>query len=80
MTQQYTYRYAVLEEGNKKYIDVERAGKLEVQDGENLEERAKAFIVSTQQVPEDSVKLEKVDNVMDSVITSEQAPQKRFKK
>jgi hypothetical protein len=75
-----TYRYAVVEEGNRKYVDVEYAGKVELNDGENAEDRAKALLVSTQQVPEDSIKLEKVDNVQQAIVTSELTPNKRTKK
>jgi hypothetical protein len=76
MTNKRVYKYAILEEGNKKYVEVEMAGKAEVYEGENPEDRAKALVVSTQQVPEKVVKMQKVDNLQDSVITSKQTPNK----
>jgi len=66
---QRVYRYSVAEDG--KSIDVEHAGHAEMNEGEtNHEEKAKALIVSTQRIPEDSFKVEKVDNLEDGVITS----------
>lgn len=71
-----TYRYAVIDDG--AYVDVELAGRYELQD-EDPAEKAKAVIVSTQQVPEDSVKLEKVDNLQQAIV-SENVPQKPSKR
>jgi hypothetical protein len=76
MTDVRTYKYAVVQEGNAKYVDVEMAGRVALNKGEDPEKRAKMLIVSTQQVPEENVKLEKVDNVQDSVITSQQTTNK----
>ena len=76
MADKRTYKYAVVEEGNAKYVDVEMAGRVALNDGESAEKRAKALIVSTQQVPEKTVKLEKVDNLEEGVVTSDQTANK----
>lgn len=76
MADKRTYKYAVVEEGNTKYVDVEMAGRVELQGNESPEKRAKALIVSTQQVPEETVELEKVDGVQEGVITSEDTKNK----
>lgn len=75
-----TYRYAEVEESGTKYVDVERAGKFQLNDDDNAADKAKAVIVSTQQVPEDSVELEKVDNLQEAVVTSNVTPRKEFKR
>jgi hypothetical protein len=74
---EHIYKYAVSEEGNRKFIEVEMAGRFELRKDESPAEKAKALIVSTQQVPEDSVKVEKVDGFSDGVITSTKTPKKR---
>ena len=76
MTDKRTYKYAVVEEGNEKYVDVEMAGRVALQGNESPEKRAKALIVSTQQVPEETVELEKVDDLQEGVITSDQTKNK----
>lgn len=76
MTDKRTYRYAVVEEGSQKYVDVEMAGRVAIEKGESPEKRAKALIVSTQQVPEETVELEKVDDVQEGVITSQDTKNK----
>ena len=72
-----TYRYMVVEENTKTYVDVEHAGKVRVHEGENAEDRAKALVVSTQQIPEHAIDLEKVDDLNRSVVTSGQVPSKK---
>lgn len=76
MADKRTYKYAVVEEGNERYVDVEMAGRVALQGNENPEKRAKALIVSTQQVPEKTVSLEKVDNLQEGVVTSDQTKNK----
>lgn len=73
--QERTYRYAV--DGN--YVDVEMAGRVAL-NGEDPAVKAKNLIVSTQQVPESTVKLEQVDDLESGVITSGQTPSKAPKK
>ena len=75
--QERTYKYAVSEDG--KYVDVEMAGRFEL-NGEDAQTKAKNLIVSTQQVPESTVKLERVDDLESGVITSGQTPTKSPKK
>lgn len=69
------YGYSVSED--RKYVEVERAGRYELNPGENAADKAKALIVSTQQVPEDEVEVEKVNSVNSGVITSEQPAKRR---
>lgn len=76
MTEKRTYKYAVVQEGAEKYVDVEMAGRAKIYDGENPEDRAKDLIVSTQQVPENTIKLQKVKNLDVGVITSQQTENK----
>jgi hypothetical protein len=69
------YRYSVSEDG--KSIDVEHAGHAEMNDGDGShEEKAKALIVSTQRIPEDSFKVKRVDSIQDGVITSNETTNK----
>lgn len=77
MVNERTYKYAIVEDG--KYIDVEMAGRVAL-DGEDAATKAKALIVSTQQVPESTVRLEQVDDLESGVITSGQTPKKNPKK
>ena len=69
------YRYSVSEDG--KSIEVEHAGHAEMNEGDGShEEKAKALIVSTQRIPENSFKVKKVDNLETGVITSDETPKK----
>jgi hypothetical protein len=69
------YRYSVSKDG--KSVEVEHAGTAPMNRGEtNHEEKAKALIVSTQRIPEDSFEVKKVDNLNDGVITSDGTPNK----
>jgi hypothetical protein len=72
------YKYSVSEEGNRKYVEVEQAGRFELAEGDNAKDKAKAVLVSTQpHLDENDIELEKVDNVQSGVITSEKPAKKR---
>jgi hypothetical protein len=80
MADKRTYAYAVEEEGNRKFVRVQNAGRFALADGEDPAKKAKQLVVSTQQVSEDSVEVEKVDGFVDGVITSDQPKQKQQKR
>lgn len=64
------YRYSVAEDG--KSIEVEHAGIAELHEGDKSpEQKAKDLIVSTQQIPEGSFEIKKVDDINDGVITTD---------
>lgn len=74
--QKRTYMYSVSEEGNAKYVDVEMAGRYQLNEGEDPKQKAKDLIVSTQRVDEETVELKKVDDISTGVVTSKQTKNK----
>jgi hypothetical protein len=76
MTGKRVYRYSVSEDG--KSIQVEHAGKAPMNDGDGShEEKAKALVVSTQRIPEDSFEVKRVDDIGEGVITTNGTPTKK---
>lgn len=72
-----TYRYAVIEERKKIYVDVEMAGRVVVNPGEDPIDKAIKLIVSTQRVDENTIDLQKVADLQHNVVTSDRTPNKR---
>ncbi len=71
------YKYSTYDEDGRKYVMVERLGRYELNEGENAEEKVKQLAASLRNENPDDVKVEKVDNVGDGVITSDKPTKKR---
>jgi hypothetical protein len=73
------FNYSVVEQDNKTFVDVERAGRFQLNPGEKPADKAKDVIVATQSVDANDVEVQEVDSLEGGVITSERAPHKRKK-